>query len=150
MLNLAAVMILGQGSLLTDPRLMDRLGFDNALTPLATFVEIARASSNVPLSIDPSLEYLKIDAFVDDQPLGVTLSKVSEVFGLEWQRDGNGYKLVPNKTNLDQQKAYIADEEIKIGKAVEQEIAVYREIDLCPKAINHGQEKQTVLDLGFR
>ncbi len=135
MVNLAVALILSQEAIATDPRLTERVGFDYSLTPLAKFVEIARAASRVPLSIDPSLEYLKVDAFVDDEPIGATLSKLSEVFNLEWQREGNGYKLVPKKATSDQQKAYIADEENQVIKVVDHDIAVYREIDrLVPKS----------------
>ena len=135
MLNLAVAMILSQGSISTDPRLSERIRFDAPLSPLGKFIETARASCGVSLSIDPSLEYLKIDAFVDDQPLGVTLSKVSEVFRLEWQKDGDGYKLVPNNTAYVQQKAYIADEDTKVVEVVNHDIAVYREIDrLVPRS----------------
>lgn len=131
----AAALVLGQGSITTDPRLMERVRFDSTLEPIAQFVDRARGASGSPLSVDPSLEYLKVDAFVDDQPLGKTLSKLAEVFDLEWQASGDGYKLVPNKEALVRENAYLVDEENQINKVVEQEIAVYREINqLVPKS----------------
>ena len=135
MVSLAIAVAFNQGSISIDPRLTDRIPFDSALIPMGQFIGMARATCGVSLTIDPSLEYLKVDAFVDDQPIGVTLSKLSEAFSLDWQRDGAGYKLVPNKVATDQEKAYLAEEDKQVDNVVDQEIAVYREIDrLIPKS----------------
>jgi hypothetical protein len=135
MMNLAIALVLGQGTLANDPRLEKVVGFDALITPMASFMDIAQGASGVALDVDPSLEYLKVDAFVDGQPIGVTLDKLAEVFGAKWKVVGSGYTLVPDPKAVADEQAYINDENNEVVRVVDREIAIYREIDrLIPKS----------------
>ena len=111
------------------------MSFDDALIPLKEFIHKIDLATGVPLTLDPSLDNLKIDAYLEDKAVGITLSKVSDVFDLEWQTDGNGYKLTQSKASNDQMNSYIKSEDQLVREVVEKQIAVYRLInELVPRS----------------
>jgi hypothetical protein len=130
MSSIVFALVLSQGSIVSDPRLALPVGFDDSLEPISIFLDKAAAASGVIFKVDPSLSYLKIDAFVEDEPLGTTLAKVAEVFDLVWQQDGNGYKLVQEKATAQQIESYINDEDHLVTQVVDKQLAVYRLINM--------------------
>ena len=129
MINLVIVAVLCQGSISTDPRLIKPMSFDSSLVPLAEMVRNISTMTNVSLSLDPCLEYLKVDAFLDNQPVGVTLSKLSEVFDLTWEAKDYGYKLVRTKQSAADLLNYMSDEDKLVNKVVDKDIRIYQLID---------------------
>ncbi len=134
MMTTAIVAVLCQGSISTDPRLAIPMSFDSSLVPLSEMVRNISTMTSVVLSLDPSLEYLKVDAFLDNQPACVTLSKLSEAFDLTWEAKNNGYRLVRTKQSTDDLLSYLSDEDKLVNKTVDKDVRIYQLINsLVPR-----------------
>ena len=135
MVSLIVAVALHQGSISLDPRLTKPMSFDCSLVPLPDLLRNVSSVVGVTLSVDPTLEYLKVDAFLEDQPVGVTLEKLSEAFDLTWEYDSGNYKLTRSKRATDDLNNYIADEDKLVNQVVDKQLAVYRLINtLVPQS----------------
>ena len=137
--------LLQQSSIGTDARLTKMANFDASLVPIQRFMKEASEKAGIPLRAVPAVYDLKIDAYVDNQQIGVTLAKLAEVLDLQWEPEGNGYKLVVDVTKSNREKAYMAEEDRLALRFVDKEIAIYRLMDsLIPRSAEAWPDQEKV------
>ncbi len=129
MVSILLAMAFHQGSIRVDPRFAQPMTFDASLVPLPQLIGNISVMTGVTLKVDPLLENLKADVFLEDQSVGTTLANLADVFDLEWQASGDGYKLLPSGKAMADRTSYIDAEDQLVADVVQKQIAVYQLIN---------------------
>ncbi len=122
------VVALTQDSISADSRLRSPINLDESLVPLSRFVDEASAATGLTFTASKAVRNLKVDAFVDNMPVGKTLEKVAQALDLKWTRTGTGYELDEDPSKAALAQAYMQAENELAGKKLLHNIAVYVDI----------------------
>ncbi|MBI1331557.1 MAG: hypothetical protein GC165_01615 [Armatimonadetes bacterium] len=125
---LSLILLATQDSISSDVRLTKPTSIDAPLMPIRSLLQNAEKASGIQFSCSPSIKDLKIDVFVDDEPLNQTLAKVAEACNLQWVRGADGYQLVGDDQADAEARQYVSAEDKLATQNLDRMITVYREI----------------------
>jgi hypothetical protein len=100
-----------QTSLLTDSRLEKNADFDISLQQITDFCSKASQTSGLNLRADSKIADLKVDVFVEKQPLRETLDKVAKALNCMWVPTQDGYRLEMDVPTTNRERNFVAAEE---------------------------------------
>lgn len=103
--------IILQASLLTDSRLEKNADFDVSLQQITEFCSRASQTSGINLRADSKVADLKVDVFVEKQPLRETLDKVAKALNCVWVPTQDGYWLEMDVPTTNRERNFVAAEE---------------------------------------
>jgi hypothetical protein len=110
------------------PQLQAGKDFDVELGSLPVFLKSLSKEVGIELYNGTTLNDIKIDVFVKNQPLHKTLTNLADALDAEWISDAGGFRLSrPSERNTVEQRYVEAEEKLAMQK-LDHEIAVYRRI----------------------
>lgn len=76
-----------------DPRLAAKVTLRYRYVSLEDLGKYVAQATNLKVTVDRKIADRKATIFCKDQPLGTVLAKVGETLFLQWEKDGDGYRL---------------------------------------------------------
>ncbi len=149
-MDLASLFLVLQGGLARDARFSAAIDFDLPLCQITDFCKSVSLKTNVELSVAKDVQDLKIDAFVDQRPVGETLDKVAKALNCEWVPAGKGYRLDMSVPNTNRERNFNLAEDAENRHIAETKLwACEFFANMIPgsdKQMTHGQELMSADD----